>query len=163
MSEHFDAPRRIRDFSSSSLDPQQWKLECRRMFDMRLALLQFHVLGISHGLGHDLPRALNHLEEHSVDAVGRILFQSNAYKNIKVAELVSFLGLCAGLWLTTITIGDKLVVWWILKDVLYESSMTRILPLCVGTWKRFGEVLGRIDFHAINDWIDARLERLRRS
>jgi hypothetical protein len=55
------------------------------------------------------------------------------------------------------------VVWWILKDVLYESSMTRILPLCVGTWKRFGEVLGRIDFHAINDWIDARLERLRRS
>ncbi|KAF2652818.1 hypothetical protein K491DRAFT_30134 [Lophiostoma macrostomum CBS 122681] len=150
MSEYFDAPRRIRDFSSSSLDVEQWKLECRRMFNMRLALLQLHVLGIAQGLGHDLPRARNLLEEHGVDAVGSILFQSNGWKNVKVAELLAFLGLCAWLWLATVMVGDRLLVWWLFKDIIWEGVLKRFLLGCRWTWKRLKEAERQSDFDAIN-------------
>ncbi|KAF2805194.1 uncharacterized protein BDZ99DRAFT_115075 [Mytilinidion resinicola] len=57
MSEHFQVHKKIRDFYSSPLHREQWKVEARKMFATRLALLQFNILDVAQGLGHDLPYA----------------------------------------------------------------------------------------------------------
>lgn len=80
MSTHFNAPRRIRSFFSSPLDPQQWKLEAKRIFATELALLQFHILGIAHGVGHDMPRAKNLLDAFGIDARRKVLFPAPGSK-----------------------------------------------------------------------------------
>ncbi|KAF2268910.1 hypothetical protein CC78DRAFT_529546 [Lojkania enalia] len=136
-SAHFNAPRRIRQFYSSPLDPEQWKLEVRRAFHTKLALTQFHVWGIAQGLGYELPRAHDLLAdslfgENGVDARGRIVFPAHGYRNIKVAELMVFLGVSFTAWLVTVGVEDTVLLVWVIRRVVVvwkgpvSSQLTRI-------------------------------------
>ncbi|KAF2731426.1 hypothetical protein EJ04DRAFT_579138 [Polyplosphaeria fusca] len=123
-SEHFDAPLRIRDFYSSPLstDPPQWQLECRKMFNTKLASFQLWTLGIAQGLGHDLPRARDLLAddivgEGSVHVKGVIIHPVNGMKNIKIAELVAFLLVAFGAWVSTIETEDTVSLIWAARSV----------------------------------------------
>lgn len=131
------------------------------MFNMRLALLQYQVLGVAQGLGHDLPRARNLLDNYNVEASKKILFTENGWKNLEFGELMGFLGLCAGLWVTTIktsdgdttnsrqSTGDTLFVWWLVKDVIFNSIKTWITRMFIWVWKAekydFDGAIRRID------------------
>ncbi|KAJ4369695.1 hypothetical protein N0V83_005458 [Neocucurbitaria cava] len=157
MSMHFNAPRRIRSFYSSPLESEQWKVEVKKMFNTELALLQFNVRGIAQGLGHDLPRAKNLLQELGVDARGKVLFPSQGAKNIRVAELMGFVVGCMACWILTIECKDgsgQKVLW-----------VTTLLRSITKFWR--GTVKGKFDdfwvqikdmnFDQICEWFDEKL------
>jgi hypothetical protein len=108
MSNHFNAPRRIGAFYSAPVENEQWKLEVRKVHNVDLALLQYHNLGITQGLGHDLSRAINLLGNFDIDARGMMLFPATGSKNIKVSALFGFRCACAACWIFTWNISDGL-------------------------------------------------------
>ncbi|CAO2648329.1 Nn.00g075960.m01.CDS01 [Neocucurbitaria sp. VM-36] len=157
MSMHFNAPRRIRSFYSSPLEKDQWKLEVKKMFNTELALLQFNVLGIAQGIGHDLPRAKNLLDEFGIDARGKVLFPAPGAKNIKVAELMGFVVACMACWLLAIECIDasgQKVLW-----------VTTLLHSMWNFWnetvkEKFDDVwvkIKNVKFDEICDWLDEKL------
>ncbi|KAH7411910.1 hypothetical protein DE146DRAFT_641734 [Phaeosphaeria sp. MPI-PUGE-AT-0046c] len=98
MSAHFDAPRRIGSFYSAQVDKEQWKLEARKIFVTELALLQYHSHEVTHGLGYNLPHAINILDKFGINASGIMLFPAPGWKNIKVSTLLGFLCACIACW-----------------------------------------------------------------
>lgn len=135
MVEHFDAPRHIQSSYSSPLEPEQWKLETRRMFNTRLAQMQYYTLGIAQGLGHDVPRARNLLREQGVDATGIIVFRNSEWKNLKVRELAMLLSICAML-VMTVRIGNQFLCWWLLGK-LYAclcASLSLVVTIARSIW-----------------------------
>ena len=148
MSEHFEVHKKIRDFYSSNLHPEQWKVEARRIFATRLALLQLHVLGIAQGGGHDLPHARNLLLDSGVHACGNILFQAQGWRNLSVSGLVSLLLLAYGVWLSTIEIeGTVLLVWLFRKGLVLALERMRDI--------NFDDMNGFIDLRL--DWLKERM------
>lgn len=84
---------------------EQWKVEARRLFSIKLARLQLDVVGIAQGLGHDLAGAHNILGEAGYgDACKVIKIQAQNWKNISVAGLIGFLILAVAIVLCTINI-----------------------------------------------------------
>jgi len=90
---------------------EQWKVEARRLFSIKLARLQLDVAGIAQGLGRDLAGAHNILDEAGFgDACKDVKIQAQGWKNISVAGLIGFLMLAAAIVLSTINIKGTVAV-----------------------------------------------------
>lgn len=170
MSTSFNAPKRIHSIYSSPLDPEQWKLEIRRMANTELALLQSYILGIANGLGHDLPRAVNLLDNLGVDARGKILYVQPGSKNIKVASFVGFVVGCAACWVLTyqmrdpggeqvlvIVIAGRSILWccMFLKAKLSNGWNAKAGKRLAHFWKN----INNVRFDDINIMLDDLLRR----
>jgi hypothetical protein len=154
LGEYFDAPRHIHNFYSSPLQREQWKVEVKRTFNTRLALHQFHVRGIAQGLGHNLPSVQDTLRQQGMDARQRIIYPLPGWKNLKFAELMGFLSLCAALWITTVQIGDQLVFFWFLKDIVLTFLIYAAINWIFPMWRAIQD----INFDDCNSYITTRLE-----
>ncbi|KAF2003061.1 hypothetical protein P154DRAFT_109934 [Amniculicola lignicola CBS 123094] len=139
LADYSNAPWHIHDFYSSPLDPEQWKVEARRIFEARLSIFQYHFRGVASGQAHSLPHAENALKNYGVDARGKVLFQARGWKNIKVLETGLLLGVCVGLWVAPIEIGDTVLLIWVMR-----------------------KIKAQLDQKVIGDWFQAVLRGLKR-
>jgi hypothetical protein len=155
MATHFNAPRRIRSFASSS--QEQWKLEVKKMFNTELALQQFHVLGITQGAGSSLPHARNLLKDFDVDARAKVLFPAPGWENIKVADLMGFLCACLVCWVVTIECKDGLKGKTLLMLVVGRSVWTCCAAIVRSLGRRLYEARRKLNVEPMCAWMEEKL------
>ena len=167
LSSDFVAPKKTRTFYSDALSPEQWKVEVRYMAVKRLALLQFYVLGIAHGWGHDLPHARNLLLDYGVDTKGKILFQGKGCKNVSLAGVVLLLVLCFWIWLVTFEVGEEIegvprdvLGLKVTREIIIPVFRTVIKVLIQNYLKVIGKIK-KIDYKKAHPGIDIKLQWLR--
>jgi hypothetical protein len=148
-SRHFQVHRKVQSFFSAPLSRDQWKVEVRKMFTTRLALLQQNVLGIAQGVGYDLPTARNVLLDYGRDGCAKIMFQSREWKNISLLGLIGLLILAAVVCVLTTKVGQTTVLVWLLKEG-FLPAMKAILDL----WRK-------LDLQPVLRYITKNLQTLR--
>jgi hypothetical protein len=88
-SKELDATRKIVDISiSMPLDPNQWKLEAKRIFEMQLVRARWEVLEIARGTRASMPDFANFLDEDKREVCQKVKFQSTGYKNLSLFGLL---------------------------------------------------------------------------
>ena len=129
-----DATRRIVGSRvSQSLDPEQWKLEVRRLFGMSLLRTKFEMLYVVHGTRANELGYINVLPDLYQGVCGKFMFQANGYKNI------SFIGILAAIF-TPLFLGleykEKAPIVWLLVCIrklghfLWTSGLLMMTALC---------------------------------
>jgi hypothetical protein len=82
-SKELDATRKIVDVSiSMPLDPHQWKVEARRIFEMQMVRARWEVLEVARGTRSSMAGFVNFLDRKRVCQM--IKFQSTGYKNLSL-------------------------------------------------------------------------------
>ncbi|KAL8696923.1 MAG: hypothetical protein Q9201_007414 [Fulgogasparrea decipioides] len=147
------APRVLQDLQSLPLDPDQWKLESRKLFNISLARMQTDLWYMARGerldpsiFGYDM------LENSPVDPCGMLKVKADGMKNISVFDFVAMSGLVLGLWVLTMEIGDTIVLFWLLNHLVRPAISGTVFLACkawgfmvdlaVALWSRTRDAVG---------------------
>lgn len=113
-----DAQRRVLLIMSLPLDPEQWKIEARRIFEISLARMQGDILDIARGKGANEVSVSNLLGNSNAEICSMIKFQAVGWSNVSLVGFVSLLGLAFVLYLSTIEVGKSILLVWLCLHVL---------------------------------------------
>jgi hypothetical protein len=96
---------------SQPLDPEQWKLEVRRLFDMSLLRIKFEILAAARGDRASFQNYNNILPFAYREVCGKVKYQVKGYVNLSLVGLLCaiFLPIVLGL-----PINEKTSIEWVL-------------------------------------------------
>lgn len=140
-----DASSRIaRDeplWRSLPLDPHQWQLESRKLFNISLARMQTELLYMAGGRNLDRHYGgYDPLKNSLVDPYSMIKIRADGMKNISILGLLGMLGIAVSLWLTTIETGDTIGLIWLI-DILIKPTLLALWSLLRKGWRKLVELL----------------------
>ena len=111
---------------SLPLDPNQWQLESRKLFNVSLARMQMEMIEMTRTdrkLYENRWDSLNNLFSNmSVDPCGLIKINAEGWRNISVVGFAGMFGLALGLWIITMDTGETIVLIWLYWTVVKPSS-----------------------------------------
>jgi hypothetical protein len=124
FSKHLDAKQKVISFYSSSMAQEQWKVESKKWFQSDLARLQWEVLSMAQGYGHDLPYATDWSAQLGFNACQNVKFVSQGWKNVDLFGLVGLLMVALLLWISTMMVQDTVVLVWLVRDMIIPAFLS---------------------------------------
>ena len=114
-----DADSRVVDvpegLMSLPLDPQQWRLEAQKLFNVSLARMQTEITEMTRPRKIQPEKDLleNFFRNSTVDPCSMIMINADGWRNISVIGFAGMFILAIGLWLVTMVIGETIVLIWL--------------------------------------------------
>lgn len=99
---------------SQALDPEQWKLEVRRLFDMSLLRTKMEILAVARGTRANMPNYINTMPPQYSGMCRKVIFVVRGYTNL------SFAGIMCAVFLPVLVgfeIREKLLLEWFFVGV----------------------------------------------
>lgn len=119
---------------SLPLDPDQWQLESRKLFNISLARMQTDLWYMARGERLDSPIfGYNMLENSSVDPCGMIKIEVDGMKNVSVIALLAMLGLVLSLWVLSMKTSDTIVLFWFFNSAI-KPAISSFIFLSHKAW-----------------------------
>ena len=145
-----DAQSRYSDPISTALDPQQWKLELRKIFRVSLARSQLVLVDIASGTGSDTPGFVNQLSPLQKQYICMMVkVRANGKNGVSVTGLVLLFCVCAAVVVASINPHEELVV----VRFIWVCSAKSLKVVKVGVVMLF-ECLSLMHWTPINMWGD---------
>ena len=95
---------------AAPLDPRQWELEAKKIFNVTLARMQTDISNIAQGVGTEYQPHFDLLANAPQDPCGLIIVHAEGWKKISIVGLVGMLRLAAGLWILPIKVGGTMLL-----------------------------------------------------
>lgn len=113
------ASRVVGSLQSLPLEPNQWQVESRNLFNISLARIQSDLWY----MGQERKPLLSSdnydmLENSTADPCGMIKMKTEGMKNISIVDFLAMLGLVLSLWILTMEINETIILFWLFKSIV---------------------------------------------